>query len=147
MVPASIKRRLRGLADAEVGKAKVILRGGARRLTFLGLAAILAIVAVIILSFAVFFELSRDHGPLMAGFAVSGGLVVAAGLMVLIARLASNRRARIAAEAEVRAARAELISEAEKALLLASAAVPSRGTDRTAVVAALIAGLILGLRK
>ena len=147
MVPASIKRRLQGLADAEVGKAKVILRGGVRRLIFVGLAAMLVIIAVIILSFAVFFDLSRDHGPLMAGFAVSGGLVVAAGIMALIARLASDRRARNAAEAQVRVARAELVAEAEKALLLAGAAVPSRGANRTAVLAALIAGLILGLRK
>lgn len=146
MLPGSTKQRLRGLADAEIRRAKATLHGTVRRVILTLLAAVLVIVAVIILSFAVFFDMSREHGYLVAGFAVSGGLLVLALVILLIAQVFSNRRARIAAEAQVRIARAELAAEAQKAVLLAGTVAPGKGADRKAVLAALIAGLIIGLR-
>ena len=146
MLPASTKQRLQGLADAEISRAKATLYGTVRRLILTLLAAVLVIVALVILSFAVFFELSQDHGHLIAGLVVSGGLLGLALLVLLIAQVFSNRRARIAAEAQVRIARAELAAEAQKALLLAGTVAPGKGADRKAVLAALIAGLIIGLR-
>ena len=146
MLPDSTKQRLQGLADAEIRRAKATLHGTARRLILTVLAAVLVIIAVVILSFAIFFVLSQDHGYLIAGLAVSGGLLVLALLILLIAQVFSNRRARIAAEAQVRIARAELAAEARKAVLLAGTVASGRGVDRKALLAAVIAGLIIGLR-
>lgn len=84
---------MRRLAEAELLRAELEARHLARRAAWIGVGALLAALAIIMLVVAAFLALSEIYGPTWGAAIVGGGLVILAFAAILIGGHRSQGRA------------------------------------------------------
>jgi hypothetical protein len=115
------KQKLEHVAEAEMLRARVAMRGMAIRAVFYGLAAIAAFIGVVMLAVACAIALSDIYGPSIGTLLTAGIAFLLALLLALLAGPLSGRRARELADQAARSAREDLSAELRSVADLARA--------------------------
>jgi hypothetical protein len=136
-------RDLQVLLDAELSRAGATARRGAAQGVAGLVAAGIAVLGVLLLAVGIFLHLAQDHGPLVAGLWVGGGLIVLAALAAMVGLSVAGRRAKRKAEADVALARQIAKADVQQLVDL----VKGGGTGVVVMAgAAFLAGIVAGRR-
>lgn len=109
--------KLRRLAEVELMRAEVEARKVARRVLWTSVAVLVGLLALAMLSFAVFLALANAYGNLNAALIVGGALAVLAAAALVYAVQAPGRTAQLEGEILARSiedARADLRDDIEE---------------------------------
>ncbi len=85
---------MRRLAEAELLRAELEARRLARRAAWIGVGALMAAIAIVMLVLAVYFALAEAYGATRSAAIVGGSLTLLAGLAILVG--GGNQRGRAA---------------------------------------------------
>lgn len=106
-----VKQKIEHIAEAEIVRARVVLRSMVIQAVFYGMAAMLGLVALVMLAVACALALSETYG-MPAGILITAGIALLLALVLaLLARPLSGRRARAVANQAAQLAREDAAAE------------------------------------
>lgn len=143
------RRKLEALAEAELHRLRLAVRGAAIRTVVVLFAVFLGLIALFLGAAALALALAQTYGAPLGALMTAGIVLVAAAFLALIARPLSRPRQRASAAAESRAARRELAADMTTVKALASRLERARhgpGLDaKPLLFGALTAGFVVGV--
>lgn len=143
------KRKLEALAEAELLRLRLTMRGTVIRIAVLLFAAFLALIGFALASAAIAFALSELYGAPLGALIAAGIAFLVAALLALLSAPLSRSRERKSAEAASRAARQDIADDIAAVKSLADglgscASGEHRRGVKPLVVGALAAGFVVG---
>lgn len=113
------KRKLEHLAEAEIVRARVAMRGMVIRAMIYCFAATAAFIGIVMLAISCALALSEIYGPPIGALLTAGIALLLALLLALLAGPLSGRRARALADQAAKTAREDVAEELSGAMALA----------------------------